>query len=333
MDKIKVGVIGIGGISQLMHIPVLAKHKEVEISGIVDINKNILNNVSERFSIKNTYSDYREMLEKSGSDAVMIATPTKFHHEMALASIDAGKHLFIEKPIARTLEEAKEIAKAAEKKGVKVMVGMNMRYRPDIMLLKSIINSGDLGSPFYVKAGWLRKQSSTGKWFTKKIEAGGGVIFDLGIVLLDLSLWMLDFPDILSVSTQNYYINTRNVEDSSISFIKAQPDSLVYLESSWSLQSGDDTFYLDIQCEKGNAFLNPLRISKNLSGNQIDLAYSKQENPRKLFEKSYVNEINHFIGAIKGLNPVLSSAKDAVSRMGIIEAMYLSASIKSEIKF
>lgn len=333
MDKIKVGVIGIGGISQLMHIPVLSKHKEVEISGIVDINKNILNSVSERFAIKNTYSDYREMLEKCGCDAVMIATPTKFHHEMALASIDAGKHLFIEKPIARTLEEAKEIAKAAEKKGVKVMVGMNMRYRPDIMLLKSIINSGDLGSPFYVKAGWLRKQSSTGKWFTKKIEAGGGVIFDLGIVLLDLSLWMLDFPDILSVSTQNYYINTRNVEDSSISFIKAQPDSLVYLESSWSLQSGNDTFYLDIQCEKGNAFLNPLRISKNLSGNQIDLAYSKQENPRKLFEKSYINEINHFIGAIKGLNPVLSSAKDAVSRMGIIEAMYLSASIKSEIKF
>ncbi len=71
------------------------------------------------------------------------------------------------------------------------MVGMNLRYRPDTMLLRSFINSNEIGEPFYIKCGWIRKQSSSEKWFTKKEESGGGVIIDLGIHLLDLALWLL----------------------------------------------------------------------------------------------------------------------------------------------
>ncbi len=67
------------------------------------------------------------------------------------------------------------------------MVGMNLRYRPDAMLLRSLLSSGEIGDPFYVKCGWIRRQSSSEKWFTKKEESGGGVIIDLGILLFDLS--------------------------------------------------------------------------------------------------------------------------------------------------
>ena len=126
----------------------------------------------------------------------------------------------MEKPLARSYEEAKVIFDAAKKNKRKLMVGMNLRFQPDAMLLRSLLSSGEIGEPFYVKCGWIRRQSSTQKWFTKKTESGGGVIIDLGILLLDLSLWLLDYPAVLFVSAQNFNHNTKNVEDTSISFIK-----------------------------------------------------------------------------------------------------------------
>ena len=159
------------------------------------------------------------MLEKSDIDAVIIATPTSTHKDVAIDCLKAGKDVLIEKPIARTYHEAKQIVDAAKKNKKKLMVGMNLSYRPDAMLLRSFINSDEIGEPFYVKCGWIRKQSSSEKWFTKKDESGGGVIIDLGIHILDLALWLLDYPEISSVSSQNFHHNTKNVEDTSISVV------------------------------------------------------------------------------------------------------------------
>ena len=165
MEKTKVAVIGLGGIAQLVHLPILSKLMNVEISAIADIKKNQLNSVSEKFNIEKHYTDHREMLEKEEVDAVIIATPTNTHLEIALDCLKAGKHILIEKPIARNVSEAKQINAASKKYKKQVMVGMNLRYRPDAMLLKSLVNSGELGDIFYIRCGWLRKQSNEQKWF------------------------------------------------------------------------------------------------------------------------------------------------------------------------
>lgn len=331
MSKIKFGIIGLGGISQLIHLPDLFKNRDVEIAAIADINKNALDEVSTKFKIEKQFTDYRKMLETVDIDAVLIATPTKSHKQIALDCVNAGKHILVEKPLARTLEEAREITEAAKSRDVLAMVGMNMRYRPDIMLLKSIVGAGELGKPFYVKCSWFKSQSSSAKWFTKKDESGGGVIFDLGIVLLDLALWFLEFPEVRSVSTQNFNIRTKNVEDSSISLIRTEPGSLIYMESSWAISSERDTFNIEIYCDKGNALINPLRVIKNIDGQSLELKPMMNENRKINFEKSYQNELNHFIGAIKGLNPLLSTVEDSASRLRIIENMYLSAKLNQEV--
>ncbi len=331
MSKIKFGIIGLGGISQLIHLPDLYKSKEVEIAAIADINKNAVQEVASKFKVTHAFTDYHKMLEQVDIDAVLIATPTKSHTQIALDCLNAGKHIFVEKPLARTVEEAKKIAVTAKEKGLVAMVGMNLRYRPDIMLLKSIVSSGDLGDPFFVKCSWFKSQSSSGKWFTKKDESGGGVTFDLGIVLLDVAMWFLNFPEIQSVTTQNFFINTKNVEDSSVSMIRAKNNSLIYLESSWAIASSKNTFDLEIYCTKGNALINPLRIIKTMDGQQVELKPMLNDNRKAHAEKSYQNELNHFIGAIKGHNPVLSSAEDSVTRLNILHNMYLSASTKKEV--
>ena len=332
-DKTKIGIIGLGGVAQLVHLPNLLKINNAVVTAVSEINKNRLNTIADKFNIKQRYTDYREMLAKEECDAVIIATPTNTHKDVAIDCIKANKHVLVEKPLARSYEEAKLILEAAKKSKQKLMVGMNLRFRPDAMLLRSLVSSGEIGEPFYVKCGWIRRQSSTQKWFTQKTESGGGVIIDLGILLLDFSLWLLDYPAVHSVSTKNFNHNTKNVEDTSISFIKFKNSSVVSMETSWSLVLDKDDFYVNVYGTKGYATLNPFRIFKKVEDQTMDLTPSQPESPLILLKKSYMNELKTFIGSVRGLNPLFSSGNEALSRMKIIDAMYKSAAQNKEMKF
>ena len=332
MEKTKIGIIGLGGIAQLVHLPNFTKMSNVIVTSVSEINKNRLNTIADKFNIPERYVDYKELLEKSDIDAVIIATPTSTHREVAIACLKEKKNILVEKPLARTFAEAKPIVDAAKKNKKKIMVGMNLRFRPDAMILRSILNSGELGDPFYIKCTWVRRQSSTEKWFTQKVESGGGVIIDLGISLLDLSLWLLDYPPVESVSTQCFYQNIKNVEDTAISFLRCKGSPVISIENSWSMQVEKDIFNLIVYGTKGTASLNPFRVYKKLEEQFIDLTPSQTESALSAFKKSYQNELKSFIGAVRGLNPIVSSGDEALSRMKVVDAMYQSAKQKTEIK-
>ncbi len=332
MDKTKVAVIGLGSIAQLVHLSNLNRLPNAKISAVAEINKNRLNTISEKFNISERYTDYNQMLAQSDSEAVIISTPTNTHKDIALDCLKSEKDILVEKPLARTYDEAKVIIDTAKKHKRKVMVGMNLRFRPDAMILRSLINSGEIGEPFLVKCTWIRHQSSSEKWFTKKEESGGGVIIDLGILLLDLSLWLLNYPPIESVTTQNFSHNTRNVEDTSVSQLRCKNSALISLTSSWSIPLEKDVFTVTVYGKKGYASLNPFRINKQLNDNYIDLTPSQAESPVSLFRKSYLNELKSFIGAVRNNNPLISSGEEALSRLKIIEAMYESSTQRCEIK-
>ena len=332
MEKVKIGVIGLGGVAQLVHLPNLTKIPNVDLTAVAEINKSRRQIISDKFNVKQIYSNHKEMLSKSDVEAVIIATPTSTHTEIAIDCLNAGKDVLVEKPLAISHQEAKKIVDVAKKNKKKLMVGMNLRYRPDTMLLRSFINTNEIGEPFYIKCGWIRKQSSNEKWFTKKQESGGGVIIDLGIHLLDLALWLLDYPEISSVSTQNFFHNTKNVEDTSINCIKCKNSAVINLEVSWSLPVEKDHFFLDVYGTKGSFSSNPFSLYKRVENDYINLTPTQVDNPTVLFKKSYLNELKSFIGAIRGLNPVFSPGEEAIERMKIIEAMYQSADKKHEIK-
>ncbi len=332
MEKTKVAIIGLGGVAQLVHIPNFARIGNAVITDVAEIRKSRLNTIADKFNIKNRYTDYEELLEKSEADAVIISTPTSTHKEVATACLKSKKDILIEKPLARSYDEAKSIIDTAKKLKRKIMVGMNLRFRPDAMILKSLLNSNEFGTPFYIKCGWIRRPSSSEKWFTVKEKSGGGVIIDLGILLLDLALWLLDYPSVSSVSTQCFSHNTKSVEDTAISFLKCNNNSLINLETSWSLLVEKDYFYVNVYGTGGYASLNPLKIYKKIGDQVMDLSPSQRDSALTLFKKSYMNELKSFIGAVNGLNPVFSSADEALSRLKIIEAMYKSSSTNLEIK-
>jgi len=331
MGKTKVAVIGLGGVAQLVHLPILSKLSNVEIFAVADLNSNHLKTIGQKFNIEKRYTNFRELIKEEEIEAVIISTPTATHDEIAIECLKAKKHILIERPIARSLAEAKEINNTAKKYKKIAMVGMNFRYRPDSMLMKSLISSGELGDIFYIRCGLLRKQSSEQKWFLNKKLSGGGVIIDLGILILDLAIWIMNDTNIKSVSVQTYHQNTKEIEDSAVGMIRFQNNQVISFEISWAAHSEADTLKLTAYGTKGTAHLNPLRAYKQIGSNRLDYTINTTSNPANLSRKSYENELKHFIGAVRDNNPVISSSEDAVELMKLLEAIYKSAETKKEI--
>jgi predicted dehydrogenase len=332
MEKVKVGVIGLGWVSQVFHIPLLSKFDDVEIVALCDKNKERTRLIAEKFTIAKYYTDFKELLSKEKTDAIIVCTSTDAHCAVTKAALEAGNDVFVEKPIARLYSEAVEMAECAKVNKRKLMVGMNNRFRPDTMILKSFIEKGELGKVFYCKSGWFKNIASNNSWLTKKEIAGGGVILDLGIVMLDLSLWMLGFPAVERVSAKTYRQKMKSVEDSAVVFIEVKGGATLIIETSWSFQSDDEFFYCNFYGTEGSAMINPLRIHKELHGNLVNVTPARIETSHNLHKKSYENELRHFIGAVRGSRQMVSTGEEAVKRMKIVEAIYQSAKKGKEVK-
>ena len=332
MEKVKVGVIGLGWVSQVFHIPLLSKFDDVEIVALCDKNKERTKLIAEKFTIAKYYTNFKKLLSKEKTDAIIVCTSTDAHCAVTKAALEAGNDVFVEKPIARLYSEAVEMAECAKVNKRKLMVGMNNRFRPDTMILKSFIEKGELGKVFYCKSGWFKNIASNNSWLTKKEIAGGGVILDLGIVMLDLSLWLLGFPGVERVSTKTYRHKMKSVEDSAVVFIELKGGATLIIETSWSFQSDDEFFYCNFYGTEGSAMINPLRIHKELHGNLVNVTPARIETSHNLHKKSYENELRHFIGVVRGSRQMVSTGEEAVKRMEIVEAIYQSAKKGKEVK-
>ena len=141
MEKLRLGIVGLGWVSQVFHIPLLSKFEDVEIVAVCDKDKSRAKMIAERFGFSRYYSDYQQMLAKEDLGAIDVCTSTDAHLPITLAALQAGKDVFVEKPIARHYSEALQMAEAAKQAKRKLMVGMNNRFRPDTMILKSFIDT------------------------------------------------------------------------------------------------------------------------------------------------------------------------------------------------
>jgi len=326
MEKARIGIVGLGSVAQTIHLPILNKFSDVEIVAICDLDRAKAQFVADKFKVRRYYNNFEKMLAiEQDLDGIAICTPTILHRDMAIAALAEKNNVLVEKPLARTALEAEEIAVAAKKYHRSLMVGMNNRFRPDAMILKSFIEDNALGNLFYTKAGWFKKLNAESAWLTKKTQSGGGVVLDLGIVMLDLCFWMMGFPEVHEVSATNYSHHTKDVEDSSIVFLKMKNGSTLTIEASWSFESTSDFFYCDCFGTDGSGSLNPFRIIKRVHDNLVNVAPASIETPQSLYRKSYENELKHWIGALRGLHPIISTGEEALQRMKIVDLIYKSA--------
>ncbi|TDF99473.1 Gfo/Idh/MocA family protein [Paenibacillus piri] len=255
-EKVRVGIIGTGGIGMSKHLPSLSKLPQVEITAFCDLVEEKARQAAQTFGAANSgvYTDYRKLLEDRSIDVVHVCTPNSSHAEITVAALEAGKHVMCEKPMAISSADARLMLQASKRTGKKLSIGYQNRFRPDSLVLKSLCEQGEFGDIYLGKAFALRRRGvpTWGVFLDKELQ-GGGPLIDIGTHALDLTLWMMDNYKPVSVtgSVLHKLGNTKNaantwgpwdpdkfkVEDSAFGFIKMENGAVITLEASWALNS------------------------------------------------------------------------------------------------
>ena len=240
MEKIKVGVIGAGKIAERLHLPQYSECSNVSIIAICDIIKKKAEKLAKQYKIPKIYTDYKKMIKEADIDAVSICTPNYLHSPMTIFAAKNKKHILVEKPMALSIKEMKDMIKECKNNNVILMVEQTQRFDPAHEILKEIVDSGILGKIATIrgKLGHSGPEfwSDDSPWFFDKKKSGGGVSVDVGIHILDLIRFVLNDKEIESVcaKTANLIKKKIKLEDTINAVIKFKDGILGSFEASWS---------------------------------------------------------------------------------------------------
>jgi predicted dehydrogenase len=328
LEKIKVGIVGVGAISQVAYLPALSSIEDYSIVAICDEDILRSKGVSLKYNIKYVFDDYEKMLKDSDTDVIIINTPNYLHFPMIMASLEYGKDVIVEMPLCFTQKEFEELKKEVGKKNKIVMPALSGRFRKDAKYIHNIITSGELGPVVYSKAGWLKSLKTREKsWKDSKIEAGGGVIMILGLNILDYYIWALG----KEVDTVYALLHKKEeVEDSGIVFLRFKDGTFGVFEVSWTILFDRDFTYFNVYCERGTAIMNPFKIEKLYQNEILDLTPSDIQ--RVPYYDSYNAMLRHFVDVYRGRTKLLYTIDDANYILKIVNACYESFDKKCEVK-
>lgn len=356
--KLKVAVIGCGGIANGKHLPSLSQVEQVELVAFCDIIEERAVKAATEYGVENAkvYKDFRKLLAETDVEVIHVCTPNDSHAEITIASLESGRHVMCEKPMAKTTEQARQMLDAAKRTGKKLSIAYQNRFRNDSLYLKQLCEEGELGDIYLGKALALRRRAvPTWGVFLDEEKQGGGPLIDIGTHALDLTLWMMDNYEPKSVTGSVFHKlgdreNAANafgpwnpeefkVEDSAFGFITMKNGATIILESSWAINMVEIGEARTMLCgtEGGADMTNGLRINgeKNsrLYDTKIDLGAGgvafydgKEENEAVREAKSWIEAI------IEDKEPVVKP-EQALVVTEILEAIYESAKTGKAVYF
>ncbi|MDG0791303.1 Gfo/Idh/MocA family oxidoreductase [Cohnella ginsengisoli] len=350
MTTIKVGVIGLGSISD-MHLEAYASNPKVRLEAICDLNLERAQAKADKYGVARIYANYNSLLENPDIDAVSICTWNNTHAEISIAAVRAGKHVLVEKPLCKTVEEAHRIQEAVRESGKKLQVGYVRRYDPNARIIHDFIQSGELGDIYYARASCIRRYGNPGGWFADAEKSGGGPLIDIGVHVIDLMWYLMGRPKAVTASANTYrklgnranlkYTSgykasdyndqINNVEDMANALIRFDNGASLYVDVSFTLHAKQDEMTIKLYGEKGGCELEPATV---LVTEKHDVALNmmpQTETPSFHFIKAFQNEIDHFVDCIVDNAVPLSPVEDGVEMMKILCGIYESAALGKEV--
>lgn len=344
-QKVRVGIIGSGGIAQKAHMPGYAAIPDLcEIVAVADSSPEAAAKAAEEFHVPHVFHDYKELLAMDEIDAVSVCTPNYLHYQPTLDAFAAGKHVLCEKPVAMNATEAAEMVAAGHKAGKKFQVGYNLRFARSNQILKSYVDAGDLGDIYYARAQALRRRGIPG-WgvFIDKSKQGGGPLIDIGVHILDLTLWLMGHPKPVAASGITYakfgkrsdvvgflgqwdYANF-TVEDFAAALIRLDNGATIVLESSFVANIPEEIFSTTLCGTEGGATSSPLTIVQE---KHKSLQTFKPEFPNKEVN-THGAEVKAFIEAIQNDTEPLVTGEQALMVAQIMDAIYASSESGREV--
>lgn len=367
MSKLKIGVIGCGGIANQKHFPALKNNADLnEIVAFCDVIGERAEKAAAEFGAEGAkvYTDYRELLANPDVEVVHICTPNVSHSEIAIAAFAAKKHVYCEKPMSHNTEEAEKMVAAWKASGMQFTIGYQNRFRSEVQNLHAACEKGELGDIYYGKAHAVRRRAvPTWGVFMDKQQQGGGPLIDIGTHALDITLWCMNNYDVESVSGSVFYKlgslpqategnlfgpwdpETYEVEDSAMGFIKMKNGATINLEAAWAINMLDSREASTTLCgtEAGAEIHAGMSYAKN------ELIYNRGRNGQLMEETiSPTGSVAYFGGgggeegtidnrqwleAIQNGTQPLVKPEEALEVTRVLDAIYKSAEANQEIKF
>lgn len=325
-------MVGAGAIAQLAHLPVLAKLRGAQLVALCDNDRAKARSLADRFDIPDVFSDIEDLLDYDELDAVVVATPNHLHEPHTLALLARKIDVLCERPLSLTSKGIERILSAANRSGRKLFVANNHRFRADVQTLVRFLGGGELGKLNGIRSGSYHPRGAIEGWRLRRPEAGGGALFEQGIPLIDLAMWLADFPVPQRVWAHiDRARGANSVEESAFVALECANGASFTFDLSWSYVGEAERWWFETLSSRGSARLAPLRVVKELNGKPVDVSPTGAAARESAFIQSYRAELAHFISVLRG-EVEYEPPTDQVIVHRILEAAYKSAEEGKEVK-
>ena len=324
MEKLRIGIVGCGGIANGKHLPALKNESDrVEMVAFCDLIPERAKQAAKEYGTPDakTCTDYHELIADKSIDVVHVCTPNRSHCEISVAALEAGKHVMCEKPMAKTAADARKMLEAAKKSGKKLTIGYQSRFTKEAQVIKKAVDRGDLGEIYFAKAHAVRRRAvPTWGVFLNEYEQGNQT--ETG------NAW------------GDWDPKEFTVEDSAFGLIRMENGATIFLESSWALNTLDTGEAITTLCgtKAGADMRDGVRF------NMVDLGCQTVKKPDlsaggvAFFEGSAgmtpaQMEAHYWINAILNDTDPMVLPEQALTVTEILEAIYTSAKTGKAVYF
>lgn len=358
MEKVRLGIIGCGGIANGKHLPALKKIKEVELVAFCDIIVERAEKAAKEYGVEGAkvYEDFNEMLKNEKLDVVHVCTPNNVHAPASIAAMEAGCHVMCEKPMAKNVEQAQAMLDAQKRTGMKLTIGYQNRFTAEQQALHEACENGELGEIYYAEAEAIRRRAvPTWGVFIDEEKQGGGPLIDIGTHALDLTLWHMNNYKVKSVKGSVYkkLSNQKRAgnawgdwdpekytaEDSAFGFVTMEDGATIIVKSSWAINLAEprEAMCMLAGTKAGADCHDGLRINKIKYNKQVIEKVDCAAGGVAFFDGETASaadvEARQWIDAVINDKEPLVKPEQAFVVTKVLEAIYESAKTGKTIEF
>lgn len=352
MEKVRIGIIGTGQIGNV-HLEEYSKMPDVEIVAVCDAYQPSAEAAAEKYGIPCVYTDYHELLKRDDLQAVDICLHNFLHMPVTIDALNAGFHVYCEKPIADSYKNGLAMLEAAEANHKMLHIQLGHIYTPYARAVKRLMEADALGEIYHARAMGFRRRFRPyvdgygSANFVQKKYAGGGALYDVGVYHISLMLYLLGLPKITTITGATYQktamhegrrkSSNYDVEELATGFIRFENDLTLDLFESWAVHL-DRMEPCTLLGAKGGVKFGPDVFSYHttLGDMELDCTGDLQTIDTRWRntienENAYTSSQAHWIAALQGRIPLLPTAKLALDTMLIQNGIYRSHELKREV--
>lgn len=349
-EPVRIGMIGVGQIGK-HHLENYSKIPDAQIVAVADVNETEARRVAEQYGIPHVYTDFRDLLKRDDIQAVDVALHNNLHMPVTVAGLEAGKHVYCEKPMAGSYRDAEMMLNRSREVGRKLSIQLNSLFRAEAKAAHSLIQGGYLGKLYHARSAGHRRRGRPyvdgygSPAFVQKATASGGALYDMGVYHIARILYLLGNPDVLTITGRVYQetpmdskraqLSGYNVEELGLGFVRLADGISLDIIEAWAvhLDKFDGSVILGAE---GGVRLDPFGYFRSVGDLDLDStadlgAFDWRIHNVGVDADAYDSSQHHWVAALQGRVVLLPTAEVALNTMLISEGIYRSDVLGREV--